>query len=118
MIMSNCSGIIVDDNPDAVDTLAEYLEFYDISVVGKGYDGEEAYQLFKKLRPKFVILDMTMPKYDGAYAIKKIRAEDPDAKIIVVTGYSDYKFDKQEVVAVFEKPYKMLEIVKLIEEIC
>ena len=42
MIMNDCSGIIVDDDPDAVDTLAEYFKFYDTPIVGKAFDREEA----------------------------------------------------------------------------
>ena len=59
-----------------------------------------------------------MPKYDGAYAIKKIKDEDANAKIIVVTGYTNIEFDRDEVVAVYLKPYKMSQILKTIEEIC
>ncbi len=62
-----------------------------------------------------MILDMKMPKYDGAYAIKKIKNEDPNAKIIILTGYPEYAFDKNEVTAVFTKPFNTSEIVSLIQ---
>lgn len=114
----DCQGIVIDDDPDAVDSISTFLKLKGMCVVGKGYDGEEAYQLFKKFHPKFVILDMNMPKYDGAYAIKKIKDEDPNAKIIVVTGYTNVEFDREDVVAVYTKPYEMSQIIKLIEEIC
>ena len=114
----DCKGIVIDDDSDAVDSISDFFKLKGVCVVGKGSDGEEAYQLFKKLHPKFIILDMNMPKYDGAYAIKKIKDEDPNAKIIVVTGYTNYEFDREEVVAVYSKPYDISQIVKTIEEIC
>jgi len=115
---NDCQGIVIDDDHDAVESISENLELKGICVVGKGYNGEEAYQLFKSTHPKFVLLDMKMPEYDGAYAIKKIKDEYPNAKIIVLTAYADYQFDREEVTAVMTKPYKMKQVLSVIEEIC
>ena len=114
--LEDCQGIIIDDDPDAVDSISQILESRGVCIVGKGYNGEEAFQLFKKLRPKFVVLDMKMPEYDGSYAIKKIKNEDPNAKIIGITGYQEHDFDKNEVIAVFSKPLNMIEIVSFIQD--
>lgn len=114
--LEDCQGIVIDDDPDAVDSISNILENKGVCIIGKGYNGEEAFQLFKKLRPKFVILDMKMPVYDGVYAIKKIKNEDPNAKIIVLTGYPEYAFDKNKVTAVFIKPFNSAEIVSLIQD--
>lgn len=115
---NNCQGIVIDDDSDAVDSISARLELNGICVVGKGYNGEEAYQLYKSTHPQFVILDMNMPEYDGAYAIKKIKDEDPNAKIIVLTGYTDYVFNRNEVTSIMSKPYNMKQILNVIEEIC
>jgi len=69
--VSKCTGIIVEDDTDMAFALEQYMELEGIKISGKATDGEKGYQLFLKLKPKFVILDMKMPKYDGAYAIKK-----------------------------------------------
>ena len=113
--------VIVDDEKDAVDTLTTLFESEGIQIVGKGYDGEQAYQLYKKEKPDVIILDMKMPEFSGLYAIDKIRKEFPDAKIIVVTGYVEYdsqvKLDCDEF---FHKPYdfdKLLDSVKLISSL-
>jgi len=115
---NDCQGIVIDDDIDALDSLSDLLKLKGISIIGKGTNGEEAYQLYKLCHPKFVILDMKMPKYDGAYAIKKIKNEDPSAKIIVLSGYTDFKIDQDEVTAVMLKPYNVKKVIDLIEEIC
>ena len=97
--------IVVDDDVDTVKVFSEFLRLKGIDVIGEGYNGKQAFELFQELRPDVVILDMRMPEYDGKYAIDAIKKVDPNAKIIVVTGYSDYRLDKGEVSAIFQKPY-------------
>jgi len=107
--------IVIDDDRDVVHSLSTLLEMKGVSVEGKGYDGKDAVDLYKDLRPDAVLLDMMMPEYDGKYAIKKIKNEDPDAKIIVVTAFKlNYEFEENEVAAVFDKPYKISEIIEAI----
>ncbi len=98
-------AVVVDDEEDTLDSICQTLEIGGITVVGKGYDGEEAYQLYKTLTPDIIILDMNMPNYDGGYALEKITQDYPDAKIIVVTGFTDYTFEKVKAAAVITKPY-------------
>ena len=107
--------IVIDDDHDAVRSLSTLLEMNGITVEGKGYDGKDAFDLYKDLRPDAVLLDMLMPQFDGKYAIKKIKEEDPDAKIVVLTAYRpSYEFEENEVAAVFDKPYKISEIIEAI----
>jgi len=80
------TSIIVDDDFDTVEVFSEYLELSGINVVGKGYNGKDAVDLYQKLKPDVVFLDVLMPDYDGFYALKKIRQLDHDAKIIMVTA--------------------------------
>lgn len=98
-------AIVVDDDEDSLDSICQTLEIGGIDIIGKGSDGEQAYQLYKKLIPDIVILDMNMPNYDGGYALEKITQDFPDAKIIVVTAFTDYKFEKAKATAIFTKPY-------------
>lgn len=60
----------------------------DMSVVGAAATGREAVQQFRLLRPDIVLMDLQMPDMSGAEAIAAIRAEFPDARIIVLTTYS------------------------------
>jgi len=111
------SVIVVDDDLDTVEVFSQYLEMKGIQVVGKGYNGLEAFELYKELRPDVAILDMKMPEYDGQYAIKMIKKEDPKARIMVVTGYSDYNLKDLEVDAIFYKPYNVDQVVDSLRKI-
>lgn len=109
--------IVVDDEEDMADTIAQSLEIEGIEVVAKGYDGEEAFQLYDKYKPDVILLDMKMPNYDGAYAVEKITSKYPDAKIIVVTAYMKYVFPVNKVKAIFSKPYDTDELIARINEL-
>ena len=110
-------AIVVDDDEDSQYSICQTLEIGGIDVIGKGFDGEEAYQLYKKLSPDVVILDMNMPNYDGGYALEKITQDYPDAKIIVVTAFTDYKFEKAKATAIFTKPYDFEPFLETIKKV-
>ena len=110
-------AIVVDDDEDTVVVFTDYLKIKGIDVVGTGSNGKQAFELYQKHKPDIVILDMKMPEFDGKYAIDKIKKEDPNAKIIVVTGYHDYDKIEEEVEAVFYKPYEIDEIISAIKKI-
>ncbi len=59
----------------------------EIKVVAEGSDGEQAVTLFREHRPDVTIMDLRMPKLGGVEAIKEIRAQDPNARIIVLTTF-------------------------------
>ena len=59
----------------------------DMSVVGEAKNGEEAINLVRQLLPDVVIMDLMMPKLNGADATKHILSEFPDTKIIILTSY-------------------------------
>jgi DNA-binding NarL/FixJ family response regulator len=110
-------AIVVDDDEDSSDAICQALEISGVNVIGKGFDGEQAYQLYKTLLPEIVILDMQMPNYDGAYALEKIKQDFPEAKVIVVTAFTDYKFEKAKADAIIYKPYDLEPFIDTIEKI-
>jgi len=111
------SVIIADDDSDTLDILTTLLDERRIKVIARANDGEEASQLYLRLKPDVIILDLKMPNYDGHYAIEKIKQEDPLAKIIVVSAYLDKSFPASSVSAVLSKPYDIDELTKKINEI-
>ena len=110
--------IVVDDDKDLVYTMSELLETAGMDVVGQGFDGKQAYELYSKLQPDYVLLDMKMPNYDGGYALERIKVDFPDAKIVVITGYTDYKFDKAEAFAVLSKPFEVDQLFSVMRVEC
>ncbi|MFC1843930.1 response regulator [Thermodesulfobacteriota bacterium] len=62
-----------------------------MELVGEAVDGEEAVAMAKKLKPDVIIMDLIMPRKDGVAAITEIKKKDHDAKILVLTSFSDDK---------------------------
>ena len=61
----------------------------DMEVVGEADNGEAAVRLAQELRPDIVIMDLMMPKVDGAEATRRIRADDPDVRIVILTTFGN-----------------------------
>jgi len=67
----------------------------DITVVGEAGNGRQAVQLMLKLRPDVVVLDLAMPQLNGVEATRQIMKEDPTAKVLVLSSYSDNEYVRQ-----------------------
>lgn len=59
----------------------------DFLVVAAADDGEQAVELYRSYHPDVAIVDLKMPRLDGVRAIAAIRAEDPEARILILTHY-------------------------------
>ncbi len=63
----------------------------EMELVGEAVDGEEAVAMAKKLKPDVIIMDLIMPRKDGITAITEIKKKNQNAKILVLTSFSDDK---------------------------
>ena len=63
----------------------------DVEVVGTAADGEEAVTLAAATQPDVVLMDLRMPRLDGAAATRQLRDRCPRAQVIVLTTYADDK---------------------------
>jgi DNA-binding NarL/FixJ family response regulator len=80
--------LIVDDHPIVREGLAAVVDAQeDMEVAGEAADGEEAVDKFTELHPDIVLMDLAMPGTDGVEAIRRIRATDGDARVVVLTAY-------------------------------
>jgi len=64
----------------------------DLEVVGESENGEEALKAYHRLTPDVVLMDIRMPLMDGVEATRRLRAVDPNAKIIILTTFDDNEF--------------------------
>jgi two-component system, NarL family, response regulator len=80
--------LVVEDHAVVRDGLVAILNREaDISVVAEAEDGQQAVELYKLHQPDLTLMDLRMPNLDGVEAIAQIRADYPQAKIIVLTTY-------------------------------
>ena len=82
--------LCVDDHPIVRQGIATLLSVEpDIALVAEAENGREAIQKFRAHQPDITLMDLQMPGMGGLDAIDAIRAEFPDARIIVLTTYAD-----------------------------
>jgi NarL family two-component system response regulator LiaR len=60
-----------------------------MTVVGEAGDGVEAVEMARAYKPDVILLDMVMPRKDGLQAIREIKRESPNVRILVLTSFSD-----------------------------
>lgn len=113
--------IIIDDDEKTLDAFYEYLSSIDIPVLGIGYNGLDAVELYERHRPDIVFLDLMMPDYDGFYALERIRSVDPKAKVIAITGntapWMNRKLEELNPTKIIYKPYEVNEMLDIIESV-
>ncbi|HCJ07121.1 MAG: response regulator [Lachnospiraceae bacterium] len=80
------SILIVDDSRTSRKILKGILESEGYEVVGEATNGQEGYERYVELKPDVVTMDITMPVLDGIEALKKIKGEYPDSKVVMVTA--------------------------------
>ena len=82
--------LIVDDHPIVRDGLRGLITAKPgMECVGEAADGNEAVLEARSLRPDVILLDLMMPHKDGITALKEIRAEDPGARVLILTSFAE-----------------------------
>ncbi len=90
--------LIVDDHTLFRQGLRRVLELeIDFAVVGEAMDGGEAVKIVKALSPDLILMDISMPNYNGIDAAREIKRMLPATSIIFLTMYED-AFIQQEVI--------------------
>ena len=112
--------LITDDAAFMRFSLKTMLERNGFEIVGEAENGAIAVEKYKILKPEIVTLDITMPVMDGLQALKKIKAIDKSAKVIMIsamgqegivreaiisgaTGFIVKPFNEETILKVFKK---------------
>lgn len=82
--------LLVDDHAVVRSGLVAFLcAFPDFAVVGEAIDGEEAVNLCDMLHPDVILMDIVMPRMDGALATHLIRQRYPDIQVLILTSFKE-----------------------------
>ncbi len=78
--------LIIDDEASIRDVLVQLFE-YDGHEVAAAADGREGLELHGSFRPDVTFLDVKMPRMDGLETLERIRADDPSAVVVMISGH-------------------------------
>ena len=81
--------LVIDDHALFRDGVVSLLKAAGMSVVGEAGDGKAAVQEALRLKPDLILLDIHMPEGGGLVALKKIRKQLPDTKVVMLTVSED-----------------------------
>jgi DNA-binding response OmpR family regulator len=114
MVPDPTSILVVEDHAEVAQSVREILEEegYHVEVAG---DGERALELFPKLHPCLVLLDMRLPKLCGTELLLRLRDADAESAIVAVTASADVP---GEVSAVLRKPFDVDELLAVARRFC
>ncbi len=117
--MANTRILVVDDNEDLADTLADILvvEGHEVEVA---YTGESALEKIRDADFDIVLMDVRMPGMNGVESFLEIQRMKPGTRVIIMSGYSVEQLLEQAVEngawAVLQKPLDPAQIVKMIAD--
>jgi NarL family two-component system response regulator LiaR len=88
--------MLVDDHTMVRRGLATFLKvFDDLQLVGEAESGETAIQLCAEVQPDVILMDMALPRMDGATATRAIRQQFPQVQVIVLTSFKEGELIKK-----------------------
>jgi two-component system NarL family response regulator len=77
--------LLVDDHPLFLDGLEDLLRSNGLEVAGMARDGVDAIEKARTLAPNAILMDIHMPRLDGLAAVRAIKADLPEIKIVMLT---------------------------------
>jgi DNA-binding NarL/FixJ family response regulator len=81
--------LVIDDGDSVRDIIRIFLERDGFEVCGEASDGVEAIEQAKKLKPDLIVLDLAMPRMNGAEAASVLSQTMPDVPIVLLTLYQN-----------------------------
>lgn len=113
--------LVVDDSPFIHKAIARALPENEYEICGVGKNGREGIELYQKLAPDIVTMDVTMPIVDGIQAAGEILNGDSQACIILLSAMGDEELIQQAtamgIKATVQKPFKAPELLAAINRV-
>ena len=117
--MENWKVLLVDDEEDFVSTLAERLALRGVKT-RTAFNGEQALRAVAADPPDIVVLDVMMPGMSGIEVLKRIRVDNPNLPVILLTGIGSAKDGVEGIrLGAFDylmKPLQLEELTRKISE--
>jgi DNA-binding response OmpR family regulator len=88
--MGRLRVLLVDDEQEFVETLADRLKMRDLEA-STAHDGHEALSAVAKEEPDVIILDLKMPGIHGIEVLKRVKEAYPNVEVIILTGHGSEK---------------------------
>ncbi|MCA8980297.1 MAG: response regulator [Planctomycetes bacterium] len=114
-------ALVVDDESAVRTVLTQILRQMGFQVLSAA-DGRDAVRVFEEHSDEIdiVFLDLTMPELSGEEAFERMLDVDPDACVVVCSGYSEAKaharFTERKPCAFLEKPFRIMDVTRLVSD--
>ena len=106
--ISSWQVLLIDDEPDNLEVVAESLEFYGIAVE-TAKNGQLGLEKLETFAPTLILLDLSMPGLSGEETFHELRGINPQVRVVLSSGYSQTeaarRFVNQPVAGFLQKPY-------------
>ncbi len=113
--------VLIDDHKLVRQAVKRALTDNGFEVVGEAGDGEEGIRLVSDKTPEIVMLDITMPVMDGLSALKIIKANNPESRVIMLTMHGEATVVNQAIssgaTAFMTKDAPMAEVVEVVKKV-
>ena len=101
--------LVVDDDAEIADTMAEILEFEGYSVA-VARDGVHALERIPECEPDVILLDLMMPRMTGFEVIERLRKERKTTPVVVVSANQGYEASDLKVAGKVRKPFGLAQL--------
>lgn len=117
--MTQCSVLVVDDDPTIQATVADILDLEGCQVA-RADNGKEALALLERCRPDLILLDMRMPVMDGWAFARAVQERGWHLPIVVMTAARDARRWATEIGATdyLDKPFDLDDLLTIVARYC
>jgi two-component system chemotaxis response regulator CheY len=111
--------MIAEDTDSVRFALRLVMEYLGHEVVGIASDGQEALETYAHVHPEVVLMDVRMPRMDGLTCTSLLAKQDPNAKVVILTGGRTSEHEAMEAGArgFVEKPFEIDQLDQLIHSL-